>query len=59
MFSSDEVFANEKKVLKSHSVLSKVSLLLEEKEADGGGDDCLDQGEETEGRLHSSAQPLL
>lgn len=51
--------SNEKTVLKSHSVLSKAALLLEEEEAEDGGDDCLGQGEEKEGRLHSSAQPLL
>lgn len=56
---SNEVFADQQKVLESYSILSKAASLLEEKEAEDDRDDRLGQGEEEEGRLHSSAQPLL
>ena len=42
-----------------YSVLSKGASLPEEEEAEDGGDDRLCQGEDEEGRLHSSDQLLL
>lgn len=46
-------------MLESYSILSEAASLPEEKEAENGRDGCLGQGEEKEGRLHSSAQPLF
>lgn len=46
-------------MLQPYSVRSEAVSLPEEQEAEDGRDGRLGQGEDKEGRLHSSAQPLL
>lgn len=51
-------FANEERALESYSVLSQTASLPDENETQDGRDGRLGEGEEEEGRLHSSAHLL-
>lgn len=55
----DEAFVNEQRALESYGVLAQTASLPDEDETQDDRDDRLGEGEEEEGRLHSSAYLLL